>query len=383
MNEPGTAAHVTPSDSDEVARLLGEASREQRSVRPVGAGSWAGAWGLDRPPPGPPSLTLGLDRFDAVVEYEPADLTLTVGAGVTLARINELTAPHGQWLALDPVAASDATIGATVATASAGALRCGYHDAREHVLGLTLITGDGRKLELGGRVVKNVAGFDLLKLMVGGWGRFGVITQLTVRLHPRPAQDTTLVAQADDARALVETARALALAPIVPAALRLIVGPEGSLAARVVGGDAAAPAEVALLEAAAAGAGATMRRLEGEQSRAFWGGQQVPLADADTELTVHFRPADLGAQIEHMSAAARAGWAVRCDVCEGACEVAGDSGQLGALQPWLATSASARLHRAPDDARRGWSESTGVGEGSAARLVDRLEAAFDPQGILG
>lgn len=382
MNEPTTAGRVAPTTAAEVARLLAEASLEGRSVRPVGAGSWAGAWGLDRPAPAAPALTLALDRFDTVVEYEPADLTLTLGAGVTLAGINELTEPHGQWLALDPVAAAQATIGATVATASAGALRCGYHGAREHVLGLTLITGDGRELELGGRVVKNVAGFDLLKLMVGGWGRFGVITQLTLRLHPRPVHDVTLIAEADDPNDLVATARALATAAIVPASLRLEVGPRHLVAARVVGGEAAAPAEVALLQRAADGAGPALRRLEGEQSSAFWSARQEPTAQADTEVAVHFRPAELGSHVPFMRAAAEAGWTVSCDASNGACDVVGDHGSVAALHPWFASPVNTQLLRAPDSVRAGWSDSP-TGGGPVAKLVERLEAAFDPHGILG
>ncbi len=130
-----------------------------------------------------------------VVEYVPGDLVITVGAGMPLAELASITAQHGQQLALDPFTSSQGltrgTIGATIATASQGPLSLGYGRARDLVLGLTFVTGTGVLATAGGRVVKNVAGFDLVRLMTGAWGTLGVLTEISLRLHARPTVDET------------------------------------------------------------------------------------------------------------------------------------------------------------------------------------------------
>ncbi len=130
-----------------------------------------------------------------VIEYIPGDLVITVQAGTTLAELSDITGEHGQWLALDPYVSTEgltrATIGATVATASSGPLALGYGRPRDLVLGLGAVSGDGRLLRAGGRVVKNVAGFDLVRLLTGACGTLGIIGEVSLRLHARPACDDT------------------------------------------------------------------------------------------------------------------------------------------------------------------------------------------------
>ena len=177
--------------------------------------------------------------MNAVIEYEPADLTLTAQAGLSLTRLREVAAEGGQWLAVD--AGAWGTLGGLVATATAGSLEAGFSGPRDHVLGVTLVTGDGRVLRLGGRVVKNVAGFDLLKMAVGSWGTLGVMTEVTVRLFPLPEAEVTLVWTAERASDLVPVARRLAVAPVVPDALELVTdsndmtGPGATLLLRRLG----------------------------------------------------------------------------------------------------------------------------------------------------
>jgi FAD/FMN-containing dehydrogenase len=124
--------------------------------------------------------------------YEPEDLTVTVDAGTSLFALQDAVGAHGQFLPLDPPALDSATVGACVATASAGPLRALYGTPRDHVLGLDIVTGDGRLLHFGGRVVKNVAGYDMVRPIVGCYGALGVITRVSVRLRPRPMADETL-----------------------------------------------------------------------------------------------------------------------------------------------------------------------------------------------
>ena len=130
---------------------------------------------------------------------------------------------HGQWLALDPYGSDDGTLGATIATASAGPLRTSFGAPRDLVLGLEFVTGAGAIVRGGGRVVKNVAGFDLTRLLTGSWGTLGVITEVTVRLHARPEADESIavVIDANDAacRACGELLRRL---PFVPYACEVV-----------------------------------------------------------------------------------------------------------------------------------------------------------------
>jgi FAD/FMN-containing dehydrogenase len=174
--------------------------------------------------------------LDGIVEYEPADLTLTAGGGTPLAALTRETARAGQWLALDAPGLGDATLGGAVARGLAGALAASHGALRDLVLGLTLVTGDGRVLRLGGRVVKNVAGFDLVRLVVGSRGALGVITSVTVRLHPRPRADRTWIRRGDRPESLVTAAARLASMDVPPASVELGWGRDGAiLAVRALG----------------------------------------------------------------------------------------------------------------------------------------------------
>ena len=125
----------------------------------------------------------------------PADLVATVQAGTPLEALRRRLADEGMWLALDPPGRPERSLGSVVATATAGPLRHGFGPVRDHVLGCTVATGDGRLVKAGGRVVKNVAGYDLTKLQVGGFGGFGIIAEAHLRLRALPRADVTLVAR--------------------------------------------------------------------------------------------------------------------------------------------------------------------------------------------
>ncbi|MEP7087217.1 MAG: FAD-binding oxidoreductase [Gemmatimonadota bacterium] len=156
-------------------------------LRISGGGQW-----LDAGRPVADASTVSLAGDDAIVEYVPGDLTLTARAGATLSTISKLTSAEGQWLALDPYGAQSGTLGATIATGSSGPLAHGFGTPRDTVLGLEVVTGVGDIVRSGGRVVKNVAGFDLTRLFTGAWGTLAVITEATVRLRARPERDETL-----------------------------------------------------------------------------------------------------------------------------------------------------------------------------------------------
>jgi glycolate oxidase FAD binding subunit len=152
-----------------------------------------------------------------------------VRAGTTLAEIERVTLEHDQWLPLDPYGSSDGTIGATIATASAGPLASSFGLPRDLLLGLEFVNGRGEIVRAGGRVVKNVAGFDLSRLITGSWGSLGVITEVTLRLYARPRADRTFVVnlRGDQATRLAHAAYTM----LAPYALQLI----GASAARALG----------------------------------------------------------------------------------------------------------------------------------------------------
>lgn len=170
--------------------MVHDAQATRSTLRIIGGGSWLNA---GRPVHAQHAISTRALRD--VIEYVPGDLVITVGAGITFDELEAVTAQHGQWLALDPFVAPDAsahaTIGAAVATASHGPLSLGFGRVRDLVLGLSFVTGTGASVRVGGRVVKNVAGFDLVRLSTGAWGTLGIITDVSLRLHARPAVDET------------------------------------------------------------------------------------------------------------------------------------------------------------------------------------------------
>ena len=126
-----------------------------------------------------------------VREHSWQDLTATVGAGTTWSAMQRVLAMHGQMVALDPLWPETATVGGIVATNDSGALRLKYGSLRDLIIGMTIVLADGTVAKSGGKVVKNVAGYDLHKLMTGAFGTLGVIAEVTFRLHPMPAETRT------------------------------------------------------------------------------------------------------------------------------------------------------------------------------------------------
>ncbi|HEY7896593.1 MAG TPA: FAD-binding protein, partial [Gemmatimonadaceae bacterium] len=210
-------ASIRVRTSDDVAAAVKDAAQHRAPLRIVGRGHW-----LDAGPPALAATPLALDALSGIVAYTPGDLTLTARAGTTLAEIAAVTAEHGQWLALDPFGTDDGTIGATVATASSGPLAHAFGTPRDAVLGLEVVTGEGTIIRTGGRVVKNVAGFDLTRLFTGSWGTLGVITEVTVRLRARPEGDETWAIAVDDDDALGAVCRAARTAPVAALAFEAL-----------------------------------------------------------------------------------------------------------------------------------------------------------------
>jgi FAD/FMN-containing dehydrogenase len=189
---------------------------------------------------------LVLDGLDRVLEHEAGDLTCTVEAGIRLSRLNERLAGSGQRLSLDPP--GDPTIGACLAEALSGPRRHRFGTPRDLVLGVTLVLADGTVASAGGKVVKNVAGYDLGKLVCGSRGSLGLIARVSLRLHPVPAATRTLLVRDGDPAAAVA---ALRRSQLVPSALDVLH--PGGVAVLFEGGEAAVAAQLAAARALVGG----------------------------------------------------------------------------------------------------------------------------------
>ncbi|MGQ9572894.1 MAG: FAD-binding oxidoreductase [Dehalococcoidia bacterium] len=178
-----------PATVEEAAEVMRLASREKAAVIPWGGGTAMGVGNIPRRY----DIALCLSSLNQVVEYEPAELTATVQAGKTLADFQRHLAEHGQFLALDPPAAQEATIGGVLAVNASGPSRHAYGTARDLILGMRAVQADGRIIKAGGRVVKNVAGYDLGRLFIGSLGTLGIIVEASFRLAPLPVAERTAV----------------------------------------------------------------------------------------------------------------------------------------------------------------------------------------------
>ncbi|MDQ4081819.1 MAG: FAD-binding oxidoreductase [Actinomycetota bacterium] len=201
-----------PASFEDAASALRRASEEALAVRPRGAGTKL-SWGR---PVREPDLELALDRLDRLVEHNAGDLTAVLEAGVRLADAQAAFGSAGQMLALDPPLGTGeaATIGGVVATADSGPLRHRYGGVRDLLLGAAVALPDGSVARSGGKVIKNVAGYDLAKLFAGSFGTLGLILQVVVRLHPVPDGTATLVGRSDEPSALARASLRLARAPL-------------------------------------------------------------------------------------------------------------------------------------------------------------------------
>jgi len=203
---------VSPASTEELAAAIKEASRGGQSVRFSG-GHTKWGWGA---PASEPDLELSTLALDQIVEHNEGDLTAVLDAGVTLAALADTVGGANQMLALDPPWGDDdaATVGGAIATADSGPLRHRYGSVRDLVLGMTVVLSDGTVSKSGGKVIKNVAGYDLAKLFAGSYGSLGAVLRVAVRLHPLAPATATAVGHSDDPLSLADAASALSHAQL-------------------------------------------------------------------------------------------------------------------------------------------------------------------------
>jgi len=308
VSEPGTV--------EEAAAVLAEASARGVTVSIEREGG---------------DVVLSTRRLDRVLEHEAGDLTVTVEAGLRLSALNARLAEAGQMLALDPP--GDPTIGACVAAALVGPRRHRYGSPRDLVLGVTVVLADGTVASAGGKVVKNVAGYDLGKLFCGSRGRLGLLARVSLRLHPRPVAARTAVARADDLDEVFRLTQLVHLAALVPSAHDVFwEGPGSRVAVLFEGSPRSVDAQLA----------AACTLLDGaEEDGALWDDARARQAAALGRLS--FPPRGLVATL------------------------------AGVDEALVRPGAGSAYVRFPVDDRR---------EAGARVVAERIRAAFDPQGVL-
>jgi len=402
---------LAPATEEELAAVLARAGEEGWRVLPAGLGNWLEGGGLSDV-----SLVVTTRRMREMYEYEPADLTFTSGAGLTLAALREATVPHGQWLPLDPPGGHEGSLGATVALGIGGPLRHLYGMPRDHVLGLTLVSGDGRVLRWGGRVVKNVAGFDVTRLTIGSWGSLGVVTSVSARLFPIPERDVTLAIPGETLAALLPLARAMACSSLPLAAVEVLDSPRGggtpgqeagwgdrspALALRLLGTqDQVAEMEDRIRSELAHETPAPVK-LEGERSELFHRALSEWEKGADLILRLSLLPSELGTllveaqELKTLAAGGRPAGDVHVSAHVGAgvlrVAVSNLASEETATEPWISALAALRTRLE----ERGGTLTVSSGPpallkalgawgtpGGEERLMRGLKAEFDPEGVL-
>jgi glycolate oxidase FAD binding subunit len=206
----------TPSSTEELSTILTQCAEQHHTVTATGGGTKLG-WGNAVTP----DALIHTTHLNGVREYSWQDLTATIGAGTTWFAMQTALAQHGQRVALDPLFPETATVGGVLSTNDSGLLRMRYGGLRDLVLGMTIVLADGTIARTGGKVVKNVAGYDLPKLLTGSFGTLGIITEATFRLHPLQTHTATFTVRSADIVPLADLMHALVTSTMSLEAMQL------------------------------------------------------------------------------------------------------------------------------------------------------------------
>jgi glycolate dehydrogenase FAD-binding subunit len=394
-------AAVFPGSVEEVAAVIGLAAETARPVTPWGGGT-AASVGI--PTARAPGLVLGLRRLGRLREHEPGDLTATVEAGMTVETFQTALRSRGQWMSLDPADAHLATVGGVLATNASGPRRHLYGTARDLLIGVTVVTADGAVVRGGGKVVKNVAGYDLPKLFVGSYGTLGVIVEATVKLRPLPDHERLVCIRFDRLKDAGAAVRSVMASDLIPNAIELLDATASTAisvtgAALVVGFDGLREqvdwqcAELARLAGACGGHEAqplqadTWSRL-GTAARAT-----SPVAAA--VMTFAVLPSQVAEMMEQGAGVARArglntAWAAHAGIGVVRAMVAADvvptepAAIAVVLAEWREMARGGGGHATLEWAPLAVKSLVPVWDdpGAAARIMERIKAQLDPQNIL-
>jgi len=395
-------AAVLPGSVDEVAAIVAHAMETGVPIVPWGGGSAIGVGA----PPARAGLVLVLTRLDALVEHEPGDLTATAQAGITIAALQAALRARGQWLSLDPPDAARATLGGVLAANASGPRRHLYGTARDLLIGVTVVTADGAVVHGGGKVVKNVAGYDLPKLFVGSFGTLGVIVEATVKLRPLPDAERLVAVRFERLQDAGVALRNLLGSDLIPNAVDLLDGPSaGAL------GLPAAPATLAVgfdglgeqVDWQVAELATVVVRCGGAKPAPLAAETWARLASASRDafdtpaavMTLSVLPAVVAETMEHGAQTARkrglmSAWCAHAGVGHLTATLCADAPRpdpapiAAVLEEWRAAARAGGGHAsvtwAPLPVKSAlpvWDEA-----GAAGRLMKRIKAQLDPNNLL-
>lgn len=394
---------LAPETQAQVVELVRWAAGTQTPLAVTGAGTKSG-FGMEVDA----GARVSLSRLSGILEYEPEELVMSALPGTPLEEIRQVLAAQHQHLAFEPAGlggicggadaeATGGTIGGTFLANASGPRRFRSGAARDHILGVRAVSGSGESWKSGGRVIKNVTGYDLSKLLAGSWGTLSIVTELTFKVLPAPQASTTLAVSGLGYAAGLDLVRELAAAPLeagglaylpeavlpgLPQELRTSREDRGIAFVRVEGSALSVEDRARALEQLSAAAG-QVRRLKGDEAVVLW--QSVreagPLLDAEVIVKVSLPPAwavELTAQLPagcRWFADAGAGWIWIGIPTRDAVSA------VGALRGRLHGRGSCVLWRAPPDLKR----KAGVLSPAAtafAALQARIKQSFDPANIL-
>jgi glycolate oxidase FAD binding subunit len=379
---------LEPRDLDEAAAMVADASRAGTPLAIRGGGTkweWSATASAD---PSTVDLTLSTRGLQRILAHRHGDLTATVECGATLADVNRALAQHRQWIPLDPPWSDRATIGGIVATNDSGPRRHRFGAPRDLIIGIEIARADGVRAKAGGIVVKNVAGYDLARLMTGSFGCLGIILTATFKLYPIPAASRTVVAELPTASAAGSLALALNGSQLTPTAVEVETPPLRMLVrfeSTEPSVDEQSAQTLRLVEGA--GGRGTIVGDDGE-AREWQAHDERPWRGSGAVVKVTTLPAQLGETIDAIARAA-SGSAV---------EIAGRAG-LGVLLVRLDSPTDLQVRaiaalrercrpghgsvvvlRASDELRSAvdvWGPM-----GDSFRVMQAVKRSFDPRGIL-
>jgi glycolate oxidase FAD binding subunit len=384
---PGTAPLVVlePGDARATAAMLRWADAEGVAVVPAGGGTKL-TWGAA---PTRAEVVLSTARLAGPIDHCAGDLTGTLPAGASLEAVNAALGRAGQWLPLDPPFADRATIGGIVAAHDSGPRRLRYGAPRDLIIGIEMASVDGRVSKAGGRVVKNVAGYDLPRLMCGSFGTLAVITSATFKLAPLPPASRTVVASARSIASAAELAQAISCAPLTPSALEIEV-PECRLLIRFETTAASADRQAAAAHAVCRGCSSADVLADQPEAEAWrrnadrlWRGEGAVLKISVLPTRVPALLARLDAALSAAGVACTVGGRIALGVLY--CRLQGDedaiAGAVTALRAEIPRGCgSVVVISSPASLKErvgAWGDA-----GNAVRLMQAVKAQFDPRGIL-
>ena len=393
-------AAVFPGSVEEVAAVIGLAAETARPVTPWGGGT-AASVGI---PTARTGLVLGLRRLGRLLEHEPGDLTATVEAGMTVETFQTALRSRGQWMSLDPADAHLATVGGVLATNASGPRRHLYGTARDLLIGVTVVTADGAVVRGGGKVVKNVAGYDLPKLFVGSYGTLGVIVEATVKLRPLPDHERLVCIRFERLKDAGAAVRSVMASDLIPNAIELLDATASTAisvtgAALVVGFDGLREqvdwqcAELARLAGACGGHEAQPLQADTWSSLGTAARATSPVTAA--VMTFAVLPSQVAEMMEQGAGVARArglntAWAAHAGIGVVRAMVAADvvptepAAIAVVLAEWREMARGGGGHATLEWAPLAVKSLVPVWDdpGAAARIMERIKAQLDPQNIL-